>query len=488
MAAPVNAVADRSKEKLLVNVRRLTHLYQTPTEELVALREVSLQVAGGERIAVVGPSGSGKTTLLNILAALQTPSKATVWVGDRDLASMTELERVEYRKRQVGYAWQHAEKSVWPCLTAFENVLLPMLSVELPERDRYDRAAALLGVVGLHRRHARLPGDLSYGDRRRLGLAVALANHPPLLLADEVTAGLDEDAADQLLADLNRLLGELGASAIIVAHGRHLPRRMDRIVALPYPRPVTPPETAGRVRKTYDRTPREKRPNDRRDVLLADSVSRQLPGADGPVEVVRDVSFRIREAEMVAILGTSGAGKSVLLAMCAGLERPDAGSITVEGQQLESLRGHDREALLQRAICWVGEARPPADVTPLESVALAARISGSSDLEASRLARVALGATGLQDQAATPVGRLSGGEQARVAVARALARAPALIVADEPTAQLDILASMDIVGLLREAADSGIAVLLATHSPVLAEVADRVLEMKDGTLTEVRRR
>jgi ABC-type lipoprotein export system ATPase subunit len=119
---------------------------------------------------------------------------------------------------------------------------------------------------------------------------------------------------------------------------------------------------------------------------------------------------------------------------------------------------------------------------------LAAKISGCSWPEASRVARVALAATGLQERATTPVGRLSGGEQVRVAVARALARAPALVIADEPTAQLDILTSMDIIELLREAADSGIAVLLATHYPVLAEIADRVLVMRDGTLREVRRR
>jgi ABC-type lipoprotein export system ATPase subunit len=120
-------------------------------------------------------------------------------------------------------------------------------------------------------------------------------------------------------------------------------------------------------------------------------------------------------------------------------------------------------------------------------VAVAARIGGASLQEANRLARVALAATGLDERAAAPMGQLSGGEQARVAVARALVRFPALIIADEPTAQLDILTSTDIIDLLREAADSGIAVLLATHYPVLAEVADRVLVMRDGTLRELRR-
>jgi ABC-type lipoprotein export system ATPase subunit len=191
---------------------------------------------------------------------------------------------------------------------------------------------------------------------------------------------------------------------------------------------------------------------------------------------------------MVAVLGSSGAGKSTLLALCAGLDDPDTGSIMIAGQLLTGPHGVAREALLKRDLALVMDARPPVQVTPIESVTLAGRISGCSSSEASRLAGVALAAVGLQERATTLVSQLSGGEQVRLAVARALARAPALVIADEPTAQLDILTSMDVIELLREAADSGTAVLLATHYPVLAEVADRVLVMTEGTLREVRRR
>jgi len=221
--------------------------------------------------------------------------------------------------------------------------------------------------------------------------------------------------------------------------------------------------------------------------LIAESISRRLPTPEGPLQVIRNANLRVGEGEMVAVLGSSGSGKSTLLALCGGLDEPDTGRITIAGQTLSGLPGPARERLLQRQLGWIMDTRPPLQVTPVESVTLAARISGSSCPEAGRLARAALAATGLQGRANTPVGRLSGGEQIRVAVARALARAPALVIADEPTAQLDIITSMDIIELLREAADSGTAVLLATHYPVLAEVADRVLVMTEGTLREVRR-
>jgi ABC-type lipoprotein export system ATPase subunit len=483
----VSAVRERPYERLLINVRRLTHVYRTPAEDVVALRDFNLQLTRSERIvAVVGPSGSGKTTLLKILAALEKPTVGAVWVDGHNLAVMSELERDEYRRRHVGYAWQEAELSVWPQLTSFENVLLPMLGVVESQRERRERAAALLDAVGLGRRLTRLPPELSYGDNRRLALAVALANHPRLLLADEITAGLDDEAADQLLADLRGLLRRMEASAVIVAHGRQLPHHVDRIIPLPYPRTVTPPTWGARVRPTPSR-PRDS-PRRRSDMLIADRVSRWRPGPDGPLQVIRNMSLRVGEGEMVAVLGGSGTGKSTLLALCSGLEEVDSGSITIAGRRLTDLRGAARQALLQRNLALVVHSRPPMQVTLMESVALAARIAGCSSAEADRLARVALAAVGLQERATAPVGQLSGGERVRLAVARALTRTPALLIADEPTAQLDVLTSMDIIELLREAADSGTAVLLATHSPVLAEVADRVLVITDGTLREVRRR
>jgi len=478
----VSAVASRAGERLLVNVRRLTHIYKTPTEELVALSDLNFQLMEPERVAIVGPSGSGKTTLLNILAGLERPSRSSALVGGRDLALLTEAERDEYRRTHVGYAMQRVELGVWSQLNAFENVMLPMLGVVPTDRERRARAGDLLDAVGLGQRLHRMPSSIGYGERRRLALAVALANHPRLLLADEVTAGMDDEAGDQLLGDLSALLRRIGASAIIVAHGRHLPDHVDRIVPLPYPRPIPVERTQRR-----SQAGRGALLPQHREVLVAESLSRKLPSPEGPVDVVRDASLRVRVGEMVAVLGMSGVGKSTLLGMCAGLEEPDSGTVTIAGQQLTGMRAEAREALLQRTLGWVMGARPPTHATATESVAVAARIGGASLQEASSLARKALSATGLDDRALAPMNQLSGGEQARVAVARALVRFPALIIADEPTAQLDILTSTDIIDLLRHAADSGIAVLLATHYPILAEVADRVLVMRDGTLRELRR-
>src|SRR5215470_10404154 len=352
-AGRMTAVTDRSSEPLLVDVRRLTHVYRTPNEELVALRDLNLHLTEAERVAIVGPSGCGKTTLLNILAGLEIPRVGAVRVAGRDLATMSEPERDEYRRGLVGYAWQRVELGWWPKLTVTENVQLPMLSVVKSGRRRRHRARALLQGVGLGQRLTRVPAELSYGEKRRLALAIALANRPRLLLADEVTAGFDDEAADGLLADLNVLLRELGTSAIIVAHGRHLPRHVNRILPLPYPRPVARLARARRAGQVAQSDRLEGSQAVRRDVLVADSVSRSRPSPEGPVEVVRAASLRVKTNEMVAVLGGSGAGKSTLLALCAGLDEPDAGTVTIAGQKVTGLRGAARGALLQHAVGWI---------------------------------------------------------------------------------------------------------------------------------------
>jgi putative ABC transport system ATP-binding protein len=222
------------------------------------------------------------------------------------------------------------------------------------------------------------------------------------------------------------------------------------------------------------------------DVLQADEVSRWFPAGGRQVWAVRRASLRIAEAELVVLLGRSGSGKSTLLSLCGGLDRPDVGRVIVGGRDVAALRDAAREAFLQRTVGWVCQnAGLLSLLSAAENVTLAARIAGEAEPEAARLAALALEATGLAQRADHREDELSGGERQRVALARALVRAPALLIADEPTAQLDGRTAAGILGLIREAADSGTAVLIATHDEQVAAIADRVLRMEDGTLTEM---
>jgi len=216
----------------IVDCEGLVHIYKTADLEVVALQGLDLQLEPGETIAIAGRSGSGKTTLMNILAGAEPPTAGRARVAGHDLARMAEAERERYRRGVVGCVWQHSQVNVWPELTALENVQVPMLSGGVPGREHGPRARRLLEAMGLGRLAASRPPQLSGGENQRLALAVALANQPALLLADEPTAELDSATARELLSDLANLLRETQTSAVMVTHDRQLERFVDRVVQI----------------------------------------------------------------------------------------------------------------------------------------------------------------------------------------------------------------------------------------------------------------
>jgi putative ABC transport system ATP-binding protein len=214
-------------------------------------------------------------------------------------------------------------------------------------------------------------------------------------------------------------------------------------------------------------------------LVMRDVVRRFQPG----MAAVDGASLEVHRGELVVVLGRSGAGKTTLLSMAGGLDRPDSGQIQVEDKDVTVLQGKELEAFLQRTVGWVFQTSGLLPLlTAAENVALALRILGQSEETAMAAAMSGLEEVGLADRARHRTHELSGGEQQRVALVRALVKQPALLLADEPTAQLDTETARSVVALIREAADSGIAVLLATHDAAAAEVADRVLLLEDGRL------
>jgi putative ABC transport system ATP-binding protein len=199
------------------------------------------------------------------------------------------------------------------------------------------------------------------------------------------------------------------------------------------------------------------------------------------VDALVGVDLAVDEAELVVLLGRSGAGKSTLLSLIGGLDQPDSGTIRVGGQDVASLHGAELDRFRQRTIGWAFQSAGLLPLlTALENVWLPLTLMGRNEGEAITEARAVLRAVGLEERADHRAYELSGGEQHRVALARALAKAPLLLLADEPTAQLDSETARDITRLIRLAADSGTAVLFATHDRAVTEFADRVVTIEDG--------
>ncbi len=215
-----------------VEASDLFKIYKPADLEVVALRGVDLQVAAGELVGIVGASGSGKTTLLNILAGLERPSAGGIRVGARDLLDISDRDLVEYRRREVGFVWQATGRNLVPYLNVRDNIELPQAIAGVGKRQRRERAAELLDALQMSDKARRYPAELSGGEQQRVAIAVALANRPPLLLADEPTGELDTNMAEDVLQMLRRINRRFGVTVIIVTHYAGIARWVDRVVRI----------------------------------------------------------------------------------------------------------------------------------------------------------------------------------------------------------------------------------------------------------------
>ena len=217
-------------EKYAVEARDLIKVYKTGELEVQALRGLSVVVAKGEMVALIGPSGSGKSTLLNIIGGLDRATAGYVAVMGSDLSQLNPSQLVEFRRKTVGHVFQNM--NLIPTLTAAENVELPMAALGVKKDVRHKRVEELIDVVGLRERIDHKPGELSGGEQQRIALAAALANDPPLVLADEPTGELDTENAMIVVNYLAKVNKELSKTIIMVTHDPRVARAASRILRI----------------------------------------------------------------------------------------------------------------------------------------------------------------------------------------------------------------------------------------------------------------
>jgi ABC-type lipoprotein export system ATPase subunit len=210
----------------------LVKIYKVADLEVVALQGLDLLVEPGELIAIVGASGSGKSTLQNILGAVDTPTAGRVEVAGVDLNSLAERERTLYRRRVVGFLWQQTSRNLVPYLTAAENVELPMTLDGVGRKRRQGRAGELLELVGLPERTRHRPDALSGGEQQRVAVAIALANQPSVLLADEPTGELDSESATQLFETFRAVNRDLGVTIVVLTHDPLVSEQVQRTIGI----------------------------------------------------------------------------------------------------------------------------------------------------------------------------------------------------------------------------------------------------------------
>ncbi len=210
----------------------LFKIYKIADLEVVALRGLDMRIRRGEVMAIVGPSGSGKSTLLNILAGYDLPSAGSVLVENRNLLKMTSGEMVDYRREGIGFVWQQVTRNLVPYMSAVQNVEMPMLLAGRTKAERTERAVSLLDFVGLSERMKHTVDRLSGGEQQRVAIATALANNPPLLLADEPTGELDTQTSEEIMGLFRTVNSTYGTTIVIVTHDLDVASRVDRVVAI----------------------------------------------------------------------------------------------------------------------------------------------------------------------------------------------------------------------------------------------------------------
>ena len=465
-----------------------------------ALDGLDLTVGPGERWALVGRSGSGKTTLVRAVLGLLPPGtgvSGSVRVGGREVLGATGKTLRELRGLVVGYVPQDPFAACDPLRTVGHHVGQAWAA----HRRRPPAGAVVssltgVGIARAGQRVAQHPHQWSGGMLQRATLVAATAHTPLLTLADEPTSALDAELADDVLDLVRRTCGALllisHDLALVARHAEsvlvlHEGRAVERGAAATLLREPTAPETRTLVAAAdpLPRVPVERPPGP--PVAQVRGVSRHYGRGDRTVTAVEHVTLDIAAGEVVGVVGRSGSGKSTLARLVGGMERPDTGTALLGGRDAWAGRRGLRPGYVmpifqdpvagldRRWALWRTLAEP-----------LRARGERHSRARLRELAAQALDRVGLAgiDVDRLP-GTLSVGQAQRVTIARALVARPALLIADEPTASLDVAAAAAVTALLRAVADDGAALLVVSHDRArLASYADRVVTMRAGRLAE----
>jgi energy-coupling factor transport system ATP-binding protein len=511
-----------------VELRDVFRVYPGPEGGVVALQGLTLEVREGEICVILGPSGSGKSTLLRLLGALDSPTAGAVRVLGRDLARLGRRGRADYRAQVLGYADQHYWRALAPELEIRELVGMQLGLAGVTRHERYGRAGELLERVGLLDRAHAHPGELSGGEQQRVAICAALVHRPRLLLADEPTGELDAANARLVYEAIAELARDAGTTTVLVSHDPESASVADRIVRVRDGRVSEEAALAdggdeaivvGRggwlrlseelLRRTGIRSHAAARLHE--DGILLQAAAGTVPQATSPDEAALppppETSETVAEARgvsrtygegaaaatalveldavfgggrLTAVTGPSGSGKTTLLHLLAGMDLPTAGEVEVVGELVSALDRDGRARFRAEHVALVSqEGGLVPFLTAAENVELGLSLRGVEPEEARARATEALAGVGLAGAAGRRVSDLSSGQRERVAVARALADRPTLLLADEPTARLDQANALAVARLLLGLArETGAAVVCATHDPILIEHADELLDLE----------
>jgi ABC-type lipoprotein export system ATPase subunit len=519
----------------IIRLRDLVKVYPTSAGGFTAINGINLDIHRGEYLGIVGKSGAGKTTLLNLISGVsEITSGEVLFYGNGDghqpgprglisVAGLDENELAVWRGKNLGIVYQSFE--LMPQLSLVQNVMLPQdFAGAYRPGISHGRALELLDRVELLEHAYKLPAHTSGGQKQRIAIARALANDPPLIIADEPTGNLDTVTSETIFRIFEALL-EQGKTIIVVTHDNSLAARFSRrvyisdgqvadrydqglwsadretnatshaaesVLSATSKRPFSLPpgegeETQARDCQTYNgaRLLASELGPDNAAIVLRDVV-KTYANAAGEFPALKGINLQMCYGQFVSLVGKSGCGKSTLLNMITGIDHPTSGEVIVGGKKIYEMSESERALWRGRNVGIVFQFFQLLPMlTLLENTMLPMDYCDVfRPNERQERAMELLAMVGLEEQAHKLPASVSSGQQQSAAIARALANDPPIIVADEPTGNLDSRSAATILRLFGALADRGKTILLVTHDPSFTKATDQTVILSDGEIID----
>jgi len=500
-------------QNIIIQMQDVVKTYNTGEVPFIALNNVNIDIIQGEFLGITGKSGAGKTTLLNMISGVSEITSGNIlfhWVGTESpspsipIHSLNEDKLALWRGENLGIIYQSFE--LMPTLSLVENVMLPpdFLGAYQPLISK-KRALDLLELVEIADHAYKIPAHISGGQKQRVAIARALVNDPHLIIADEPTGNLDSVTAETIFQIFEKLVAQ-GKTIVMVTHDESFAPRFSRrlqitdgVVTDPSKNgtsPISKVEAPIAIKQGRDSqhlpesrvnaAASSKEHHDQTPAIVLRNVEKVYENAAGKFIALKSIDLQLNYGQFISIVGKSGCGKSTLLNMITGIDHPTAGDVIIGDKHIYKM-SESKRAL------WRGKNMGVVfqffqllpTLTLLENTMLPMDYCNHYPFyERPDRAMELLKLVGLEDQAHKLPTAVSSGQQQSAAIARALATDPSIILADEPTGNLDSRAAENVLNLFEDLARSGKTILIVTHDPSITQRTDQTIILSDGEIID----
>ena len=506
-------------QNIIIQMQDVVKTYDTGSIPFTALSNVNIDIRQGEFLGITGKSGAGKTTLLNMIAGVSKLTSGNImfhWVGNESpspqplsprerclvpIHSLNEDKLAQWRGENIGIIYQSFE--LMPTLSLVENVMLPpdFLGAYHPTVSK-KRAFELLEMVEIANHANKIPAHISGGQKQRVAIARALVNDPHLIIADEPTGNLDSVTAETIFQIFEKLVAQ-GKTIVMVTHDESFAPRFTRRLQIT-DGVVTEPSKNGTDSKVKKEAAIElvsisKQESTRIQIddalrtehqdtpaIVLRNVEKVYENAAGKFLALKNINLQLNYGQFISIVGKSGCGKSTLLNMITGIDHPTAGDVLIGDEHIYKMSESKRSLWRGKNLGVVFQFfQLLPTLTLLENVMLPMDYCNLYPFyERPDRAMELLKMVGLEDQAHKLPTAVSSGQQQSAAIARSLATDPSIIVADEPTGNLDSRAAENVLNLFESLARQGKTILIVTHDPSITQRTAQTIILSDGEIID----